>query len=103
MEAWLEQQRERQWFNGSMVQWLTMGQRDWIPKWPEIEESSDIFDIEAPEHHDGENLMDFKRNISKTTTSKHEDLLSVWMVMIVEYEGELFPGSSIELVHDLKF
>ena len=56
-----------------MAQWLTMGQRDWIPKWPEIEESSDILDIEAPEHHDGENLMDFKRNISKTTTSKHED------------------------------
>ena len=55
-----------------------MGQRDWIPKWPEIEDSSDVSDIEAPEHQDEENLMaDFKRDYSKTTTSKHEDLLSV--------------------------
>ena len=60
-----------------------MGQRDWIPKWPEIEDSSDVSDIEAPEHQDGENSMDFKRDYSKITTSKHEDLISVWMIMIV--------------------
>ena len=54
-----------------------MGQRDWIPKWPEIEDSSDVSDIEAPEHQDGENSMDFKRDYSKITTSKHEDLISV--------------------------
>ena len=67
---------------------------------PEIENSSDESDIEATEHQDGENSLDFKRDISTTTNSKHEDLLSAWMVVIVEYEGELFPGSSTMRVHD---
>ena len=54
-----------------------MGKRDWIPKWPEIEDSSDVSYIEAPEHQDGETSMDFKRDYSKITISKHEDLISV--------------------------
>ena len=54
-----------------------MGQRDWIQKRPEIEDSSDVCDIEALKHQDEENSMDFKREYSKTTTSKQGDLLSV--------------------------
>ena len=59
-----------------MDQWLTMGRRDWIPECPEIEDSSDVSDIKGPEHQDGENSMDFKRDNSKSTTSKHEYFFS---------------------------